>query len=162
MFRNKGKQHHRVDPVEVYCRVRPLTDKENDENCLKILDESNLMLQIPEVSWIGLKCFVFLSWVCLIDLIYLKVLGLVQIGPDQTTDLLVHSNLWWADDAEASIWADRFAARARRAQWKEWTFVYVWSHGKREDVHDERKSIRVWAVAAIAGHPIQFHIVSTS
>ncbi|RNA18579.1 Kinesin KIF23, partial [Brachionus plicatilis] len=39
----------RVDPVEVYCRIRPLPN-ETDESCLKILDKSNLMLQIPECS----------------------------------------------------------------------------------------------------------------
>lgn len=45
----KLKTASRVDPVEVYCRIRPLSS-ENDESCLKILDESNLMLQIPECS----------------------------------------------------------------------------------------------------------------
>ncbi|CAF0834960.1 unnamed protein product [Brachionus calyciflorus] len=45
----KLKTAARVDPVEVYCRIRPLNN-ENDESCLKILDESNLMLQIPECS----------------------------------------------------------------------------------------------------------------
>jgi kinesin family member 23 len=43
------KQKVRVDPVEVFCRVRPLTDPEN-ESCLKILDDYNLMLQIPQTS----------------------------------------------------------------------------------------------------------------
>ena len=47
---SRSRTKSRVDPVEVYCRVRPLPDGDNDENCLKILDECNLMLQIPEVS----------------------------------------------------------------------------------------------------------------
>jgi len=45
--RNKVKS--RVDPVEVYCRQRPLPDGET-ESCLKILDENSLLLQVPEVS----------------------------------------------------------------------------------------------------------------
>ena len=62
--RNKQKhqphyQNGRVEPVEVYCRIRPLpsllssSDKERaDFNacCLKLLDEYNLVMQIPECS----------------------------------------------------------------------------------------------------------------
>lgn len=39
----------RIDPVEVYTRIRPIGE-EDCETCLKILDESNLMLEIPECS----------------------------------------------------------------------------------------------------------------
>jgi len=39
----------KVDPVDVYCRIRPLSDP-GIEKCVKILDESSLMLQIPECS----------------------------------------------------------------------------------------------------------------
>ena len=42
----------KIDPVEVYCRIKPITILDGDtEKCLKILDENNLALQIPEVSW---------------------------------------------------------------------------------------------------------------
>jgi hypothetical protein len=51
------QQKYRVEPVDVYCRIRPLNNIEVNENqpqqnekCLKILDEQTLMLQIPEVS----------------------------------------------------------------------------------------------------------------
>ena len=37
----------KADPVEVFCRVRPMND--SDESCLRILDDSTLMLTIPEV-----------------------------------------------------------------------------------------------------------------
>jgi hypothetical protein len=43
------KTKNRVDPVEVFCRLRPLNDLGNEESCVKIIDESNLMLQMPEV-----------------------------------------------------------------------------------------------------------------
>lgn len=43
------KQKARTDPVEVNCRIRPLPEDEG-ESCLKILDEQNLMLEIPECS----------------------------------------------------------------------------------------------------------------
>ncbi len=45
----------RVDPVEVFCRVRPLADSSSENNqssengCIKILDEFNLLLNIPQV-----------------------------------------------------------------------------------------------------------------
>lgn len=39
----------RIDPVEVYARVRPTGD-EDAETCLKILDENTLMMEIPECS----------------------------------------------------------------------------------------------------------------
>lgn len=51
------QQKYRVEPVDVYCRIRPLNNNESNENqqpqnekCLKVLDEQTLMLQIPEVS----------------------------------------------------------------------------------------------------------------
>lgn len=64
MSKNKQKHQHnqqyqngRVEPVEVYCRIRPMlsilanTDKlDLNACCLKILDEFNLVLQIPECS----------------------------------------------------------------------------------------------------------------
>ena len=63
-LRNKQKHQQqypngRAEPVEVYCRIRPLpslvssSDKERVELnacCLKILDEYNLVMQIPECS----------------------------------------------------------------------------------------------------------------
>jgi hypothetical protein len=39
----------KIDPVEVFCRIRPLSDAENNDKCLKVIDDNNLMLQIPEV-----------------------------------------------------------------------------------------------------------------
>ena len=44
-----------MEPVEVYCRIRPLPSDRGREElaaacCLKILDEYNLILQIPECS----------------------------------------------------------------------------------------------------------------
>lgn len=48
MFNFERKPKARTDPVEVYCRIRPLSDDDND-SCLKILDEQNLMLDVPEV-----------------------------------------------------------------------------------------------------------------
>lgn len=47
----------KVDPVEVYCRVRPL--KSDESSCVQILDDSTLMLQIPEVSFL-----VFNGYLC--------------------------------------------------------------------------------------------------
>lgn len=45
------KNASRADPVEVYCRIRPLPDSVTEnETCLRMLDESTLMLQIPECS----------------------------------------------------------------------------------------------------------------
>ena len=35
------------DPVQVYCRVRPL-DRDENENCIKINDETSLTLSPPE------------------------------------------------------------------------------------------------------------------
>ena len=32
----------------MHCRIRPMNDEEG-ESCLKILDDQNLMLEIPEV-----------------------------------------------------------------------------------------------------------------
>lgn len=43
------KNKVRIDPVEVYTRIRPINDHDS-ETCLKILDEGNLMLEIPECS----------------------------------------------------------------------------------------------------------------
>ena len=43
------KNKLKIDPVEVFCRIRPLSENENNEKCLKVLDENNLMLQVPEV-----------------------------------------------------------------------------------------------------------------
>lgn len=43
------KPKARTDPVEVHCRIRPMNDEEG-ESCLKILDDQNLMLEIPECS----------------------------------------------------------------------------------------------------------------
>lgn len=42
------KPKARIDPVEVYSRIRPMSD-DDTETCLKILDDQNLMLEIPEV-----------------------------------------------------------------------------------------------------------------
>ena len=39
----------RLEPVEVYCRIKPLQDSEN-ESCLKAIDDTGLILQIPEVN----------------------------------------------------------------------------------------------------------------
>jgi len=44
------------DPVEVYCRVRPLGDNE-DESCVQIISETVLQLTAPKVS----LCFFYLS-----------------------------------------------------------------------------------------------------
>ncbi len=33
----------------MYCRVRPINDEDN-ETCVKIVDDTNLMLEIPECS----------------------------------------------------------------------------------------------------------------
>ncbi len=38
----------KLDPVEVYCRIKPLVDKDS-RKCLKVLNDSNLILQVPEV-----------------------------------------------------------------------------------------------------------------
>ncbi len=48
-FKIKRKTKNRIDPVEVFCRIRPINDDEG-ESCLKVLDDSNLMLEIPEVN----------------------------------------------------------------------------------------------------------------
>lgn len=50
--KQQQQQHQKakVDPVEVYCRIRPLTNDTDNEKCLKVLDDTNLMLQIPEQS----------------------------------------------------------------------------------------------------------------
>jgi kinesin family protein 23 len=47
---SKNKVKSRVDPVEVYCRQRPLSSDGENESCLTILDESSLLLQVPECS----------------------------------------------------------------------------------------------------------------
>ena len=39
----------KADPVEVFCRVRPMNDSDESTSCLRILDDSTLMLTIPEV-----------------------------------------------------------------------------------------------------------------
>lgn len=44
------KNKARIDPVEVFTRIRPISDEEQRDTCLKILDENNLMLEIPECS----------------------------------------------------------------------------------------------------------------
>ncbi len=43
------KAKARIDPVEVYARIRPVGDEDVD-TCLKILDDNNLILEIPECS----------------------------------------------------------------------------------------------------------------
>ncbi len=43
------KTKARIDPVEVYARIRPISD-EDAETCLKVIDDNNLMLEIPECS----------------------------------------------------------------------------------------------------------------
>jgi hypothetical protein len=53
-YKQQQQQHQqhkaKVDPVEVYCRIRPLSNDTDNEKCLKVLDDTNLMLQIPEQS----------------------------------------------------------------------------------------------------------------
>jgi hypothetical protein len=68
-LKKSRKQKARTDPVEVNCRIRPLPEDEG-ESCLKILDEQNLMLEIPEVSHIFLKIisqFVSITFVYLLS-----------------------------------------------------------------------------------------------
>ena len=57
---SKVKNRHVAEKVDVYCRVRPLevlVIGSNDENkvinqqkCVKILDDYNLILNIPDVN----------------------------------------------------------------------------------------------------------------
>ncbi|KAG1689906.1 Kinesin-like protein KIF23 [Nymphon striatum] len=48
---NKPRSNVR-DPVEVYCRLRPLYN-ENEENCVVVIDESTIQLNPPEISLAG-------------------------------------------------------------------------------------------------------------
>jgi hypothetical protein len=48
-FYRRPKNSTRTDPVEVFCRIRPVSG-DSEDSCLKILDDTTLMLQIPEVT----------------------------------------------------------------------------------------------------------------
>ena len=45
----KNNKNNKIDPVEVYCRIRPLSSDFENDKCLKVIDDNNLMLQVPEV-----------------------------------------------------------------------------------------------------------------
>lgn len=72
----------KADPVEVFCRVRPMND--SDESCLRILDDSTLMLTIPEVLISFSYSSIYLSFQHSFLLFSITVFVCLQIGTDQT------------------------------------------------------------------------------
>lgn len=85
-----------------------------------------------------------------VHLTFHQVLGLVPLWPDQTTRLLVHTNIRRGDLTETALRTSNHASGSRLDKWKKRPHVHVWSDGFGQDLFNDRQPTRVGHAAALA------------